>query len=57
MPISLLPQIGKISETIIYNRMRYFIIKNKIINSNQYGFINKSITKVSYKFKFYFFQT
>ena len=36
---SLLPQIGNIFENIINNRMRYFIIKNKIINSNQYDLI------------------
>ena len=28
--------------------MRYFIIKHKIINSNQYGFIEKSNTTVSH---------
>ena len=28
--------------------MRHFIIKNKIINSNQYGFIEKSNTTVSH---------
>ena len=44
----LLPQIGKIFETIIYNRMRDFMIKNKIINSIQYGFIEKSNTTLSH---------
>ena len=45
-PFSLSPQIGKIFKNIIYNRMRDFIIKNKIINTNQYGFIEKSNTTV-----------
>ena len=47
-PLSLLLQIGIIFEKIIYNIMRDFIIKNTIINSNQYGFIEKSNTTVSH---------
>ena len=47
-PLSLLSQIGIIFEKIIYNIMRDFIIKNTIINSNQYGFIEKSNTTVSH---------
>ena len=47
-PLSILSQIGIIFENIIYNRMRDFIIKNKIINSNQYDFIEKSNTTVSH---------
>ena len=39
-PISLLPQISKIFEKIIYNRLKYNVIhKNNILNNNQYGFI------------------
>ena len=47
-PISLLPQISKIFEKIIYNRMMDFIYKNKIINDNQYGFVEKSNTTLSH---------
>ena len=46
-PIALLPQISKIFEKIIYNRLSNFIIKHKIINKNQYGFIPKSNTTIS----------
>ena len=43
--ISLLPQISKLFEKIIYNRLSNFIHKNNIINNNQYGFIpNSNIT-------------
>ena len=34
-PISLLPQISKIFQKIIYNRLSNFINKNNIINNNQ----------------------
>ena len=46
-PIALLPQISKIFEKIIYNRLSNFIIKHNIINKNQYGFIPKSNTTIS----------
>ena len=46
-PIALLPQISKIFEKIIYNRLSNFIIKHTIINKNQYGFIPKSNTTIS----------
>ena len=46
-PIALLPQISKIFEKIIYNSLSNFIIKHKIINKNQYGFIPKSNTTIS----------
>ena len=45
-PISLLPQISKIFEKIIY-RLSNFIYKNNIINNNQYGFIPNSNTTLS----------
>ena len=35
-PISILPQISKILERIIYNRLSDFITKNNIINQNQF---------------------
>ena len=43
-PISILPQISKILERIIYNRLIDFITKNNIINQNQFGFIKKHNT-------------
>ena len=46
-PISLLPQISKIFEKIIYNRLSNFIHKNNIINNNQYGFIPNSNTTLT----------
>ena len=46
-PIALLPQIIKKFEKIIYNRLFNFIIKHKIINKNQYGFIQKSNSTMS----------
>ena len=46
-PISLLPQISKIFEKIIYSRLSNFIHKNNIINNNQYGFIPNSNTTLS----------
>ena len=42
LPISILPQISKILERIIYNRLIDFITKNNIINKNQFGFIKKT---------------
>ena len=38
-PISLLPQISKIVEKIIFNRLSKYIFKHNIINKNQYGFV------------------
>ena len=43
-PISIIPQISKILERIIYNRIIDFITKNNIINQNQFGFIKKHNT-------------
>ena len=37
-PISLLPQISKILEKLIYNRLEHFINKHKLISNNQYGY-------------------
>ena len=37
-PISLLPIIGKIFEKIVYNRVYSFIVSQKILVPNQYGF-------------------
>ena len=36
--ISLLPQISKILEKLIYNRLEHFINKHKLISNNQYGY-------------------
>ena len=46
-PISLLPQISKIFEKIIFNRLSKYIFKHNIINKNQYGFIPRSNTTLS----------
>ena len=47
-PMSLLLQISKIFEKIMYNnRLSNFIHKNNIINNNQYGFIPNSNTTLS----------
>ena len=37
-PISLLPQISKILEKLIYNRLEHFINTHKLISNNQYGY-------------------
>ena len=37
-PISILPSFSKIFEKVIYNRLNSFIQKNKILNTNQFGF-------------------
>ena len=39
--ISLLPQISKNVEKIIFNRLSKYIFKHNIINKNQYGFISQ----------------
>ena len=46
-PISLLPQISKIFENIIFNRLSKYIFKHNIINKNQYGFVPRSNTTLS----------
>lgn len=43
-PISVLPSLSKITESILYDRLISFFEKNKIINSNQFGFQKKSGT-------------
>ena len=47
-PISLLPQVSKIFEKIIYKQLVDFITKNKIIDKCQFGFIEKSNTTLSH---------
>ena len=37
-PISILPSISKILEKIVYERLINFILKNNILDENQYGF-------------------
>ena len=37
-PISLLPIFGKIFEKIIFNKIYYFLIEEKLLNPNQSGF-------------------
>lgn len=44
-PISLISNIAKIFERIIYNRLINFINKNKILCNNQYGFTKNKGTK------------
>ena len=37
-PISLLPLFGKIFEKIIFNKIYYFLMEEKLLNPNQSGF-------------------
>ena len=37
-PISLLPIIGKIFETIIFNKIYNFLLEERLLNPNQSGF-------------------
>ncbi|GFY08606.1 probable RNA-directed DNA polymerase from transposon X-element [Trichonephila clavipes] len=43
-PISLLPKLSKITESIILTRLKIFIYTNNLLNPNQYGFTNKLST-------------
>ena len=45
--ISLLLQISKNFEKIIFNRLSKYIFKHNIINKNQYGFVPRSNTTLS----------
>ena len=47
-PISLLPQISKIFEKIIFNRLSKYIFKHNIINKNQYGLFPDQIQPYHY---------
>ncbi|GFS62522.1 probable RNA-directed DNA polymerase from transposon X-element [Trichonephila clavipes] len=40
-PISLLSTLSKITESILFTRLKNFVNANNIINPNQYGFTNK----------------
>lgn len=44
-PISLISNIAKVFEKLIHSRLYDFIIKHKIINNNQYGFIKNTGTE------------
>lgn len=48
-PISLTSNLAKIFESIMYKRIYKFILKNKIISSQQYGFIKNLGTKDALK--------
>ena len=37
-PISLLPSISKIFEGVIYQQLMKYLLKNKLLSSQQYGF-------------------
>ena len=43
-PISLLPNISKLFEKLIKNRLSKFLEENKCLFSRQFGFINKHST-------------
>ena len=50
-PVSLTSVICKLLETIITDRMMDFLIKHKLINPSQHGFIKaKSCLQISYVF-------
>lgn len=44
-PISLVSNFAKIMEKIIYKRMMQFLLENKIIHENQYGFMSGRSTE------------
>ena len=46
-PISLLPTISKVFEKILHKKMLNFLTKQKIINTCQYGFLNKHFTELA----------
>ena len=37
-PISMLPQFSKVLEKLFENRLINFVVKNNVLNDNQYGF-------------------
>ena len=37
-PISLLPQLGKVLEKLVHNRLSSYIENNLLLNNNQHGF-------------------
>jgi hypothetical protein len=43
-PISIFSVLSKIFEIAMKNQLMEFLIKNKIINSNQFGFLKNSST-------------
>lgn len=43
-PISILPVLSKVCESLLCDRLNNFIIRNKIINANQFGFQKNSGT-------------
>ena len=44
-PISLISNVAKVFEKMLHNRIYNFILKNKILNTKQYGFIKNRGTK------------
>ena len=49
-PISLISNLAKIFEKVIYNRINNFVQKNNIINDHQFGFIKRKGTKDALNF-------
>lgn len=43
-PISILPTLAKVYETLLYDRIDAYLTKNKVINKNQFGFLKNSGT-------------
>ncbi len=46
-PISLLPSIAKVFEKLLIERINYFLYKNELLNSRQYGFTKQSSTETA----------
>ena len=43
-PISMLPSISKIFETVIYNQLYEYLQEHRVITNSQYGFRKKNMT-------------
>ena len=46
-PISLLPSISKIFESVIYQQLMKYLLENKLLSSQQYGFQANHSTKLA----------
>ena len=46
-PISILPSISKIIKRIVFNQLNTYFYKDKLLNTNQYGFRSKHSTELA----------
>ena len=49
MPISVLPVVSKIIETVIADQLNAYLIENHLFSSQQYGFRKKSSTECAFR--------